>query len=294
MTSSQNADVDREGFVEVPGARLYYRLRGRGSGPLLLLAPGGGSDAEDSSALADALVDRYTVLVYDRRGLSHSTIDDGTINDGAAMSTAIETHADDVHRLLAAVTDQPAFVFASSIGALICLEFTTKHPEQLRALVAHEAALATLLVEPDRSRVAAMQGRIEEAYKRDGVFAAMQRLVEITGNPADDREQETERSIPNTQRVMQYSANLEFFLTHDIPAAHHHELDFAALKAAAGLIIPAAGRLSRGLIPYTCAHALAVQLDRPLVEFPGGHTGNAQRPRAFAATLEQTLAKYAQ
>lgn len=288
VTSGRGAS--RDGFVDVPGARLYYKLRGTGPGPLLLVAPGGATDADGSDALADELADRYghPVLTYDRRGLSRSRLD-----DGAPMSAVIETHADDMHRLVAAVTDRPVLVFGSSIGALISLEFAAAHPDRIRLLIAHEAALAALLAEPDRSRVAAMQRGVEEAFEHDGILRAMQRLLEFAGDPADDPAPEIGRTMPGGRRAARFGANLKFFLAHDVGAAHRHRLDLAALKAAAGVIVPAAGELSRGLLPYSCTQALAAQLDRPLVEFPGGHTGYAQRPRAFAAAFERTLAEYA-
>jgi pimeloyl-ACP methyl ester carboxylesterase len=60
--------------LRVPGARLYYEVRGAGS--VLLLIAGGAGDAESFNLLADHLVDHYSVLTYDRRGLARSPLDD--------------------------------------------------------------------------------------------------------------------------------------------------------------------------------------------------------------------------
>ncbi len=46
--------------------------------------------------------------------------------------------ANDVHRLIEAVGEDKAFVFASSGGAVISLDLAVRHPEQILALVAHE------------------------------------------------------------------------------------------------------------------------------------------------------------
>ena len=46
--------------LQVPGASLYYEVRG--SGPLLLILQGGDGDANSSDSLADHLVDYYTVV----------------------------------------------------------------------------------------------------------------------------------------------------------------------------------------------------------------------------------------
>jgi pimeloyl-ACP methyl ester carboxylesterase len=54
----------------VPGATLYYEVRG--DGPVVLLICGGIYDAAGYAALAERLADRYTVITYDRRGNSRS------------------------------------------------------------------------------------------------------------------------------------------------------------------------------------------------------------------------------
>ena len=59
--------------LRVAGATLFYRVRG--TGPLLLILAGGHGDADATDAICEQLIDRYTVVTYDRRGLSRSTID---------------------------------------------------------------------------------------------------------------------------------------------------------------------------------------------------------------------------
>jgi pimeloyl-ACP methyl ester carboxylesterase len=49
---------------------LTYKVRG--TGPVLLIIQGGAGDADGSDRLADRLIDAYTVVTYDRRGLSRS------------------------------------------------------------------------------------------------------------------------------------------------------------------------------------------------------------------------------
>ncbi|MGW0447889.1 alpha/beta fold hydrolase, partial [Streptosporangium sandarakinum] len=88
------------GILHVPGARLYYEVRG--TGPVLLISQSGEGDARRTVDLVDRLVADHTVVTYDRRGLSRSVLD--APDAGATMAE----HADDVHRLLAEVTDAPA------------------------------------------------------------------------------------------------------------------------------------------------------------------------------------------
>ncbi|MCT9929642.1 alpha/beta hydrolase [Planotetraspora sp. A-T 1434] len=74
--------------------------------------------------LVDHLVVDYTVVTYDRRGLSRSKVHD------PAREVTMETHADDVHHLLACLTDEPALMVGCSLGAVIGLHLAIRHPGQ--------------------------------------------------------------------------------------------------------------------------------------------------------------------
>ncbi len=263
--------------LRVPGASLYYKVRG--SGPLLLILQGGDGDAEGSNGIADHLVDHYTVVTYDRRGLSRSKLDD------LAQPPRLETHSDDAHRLLAALTTEPVFVLGNSIGALIGLDLVARHSEQVRTLVAHEPPALELLPDAERTHVVRAQEDVEETYRREGVAAAMRKGLANIGLNFEDREPDVVLPQPTSQRA----ANLEFFRTHDAPAAHRYRLDIAALQAAATRIVPAGGRTSREIWTHHSAEALADRLGTEFVEFPGGHNGHVLHPRAFAARLRDVL-----
>ena len=73
--------------LKVPGATLYYELRG--SGRVLLCITGGPTDAGMFSDLARRLADSYTVVTYDQRGHSRSPL------DGKPEDIPVALHADD-------------------------------------------------------------------------------------------------------------------------------------------------------------------------------------------------------
>src|SRR5215468_3447127 len=139
----------KDNSLRVDGATLFYRVRG--SGPMLLILPGGDGDADTADALRHELIARYMVITYDRRGMSRSKI------DASGQSLTLATHSDDAHRLLAAVTDESVFVFGSSIGALIGLDLVARHPDQVRVLVAHEPPAFELLQDDERNRAVKQQ-----------------------------------------------------------------------------------------------------------------------------------------
>ena len=62
-------------------------------------------------------------MTYDRRGLSRSKL------DARAEPVTLEAHADDVHRLLAEVTDKPALMLGCSMGAIIGLSCRSATPD---------------------------------------------------------------------------------------------------------------------------------------------------------------------
>jgi len=252
-----------------------------GSDPLLLILQGGDGDADGSDNLADHLVDYYTVVTYDRRGLSRSKLDE------PFEPPRLETHSDDTHRLLATLTTEPALVFGASIGALIGLDLVAHHPEQVHTLVAHEAPASELLPEAERTSAARAQEEVDETYRREGLAAAMRKGLAQSGLNFADREPDVVLPQPTPQRA----ANLEFFHAYDAPAAHSYRLDIAALKKISTQIVPAGGRTSRKMWTHHSVEALADQLGTAFVEFPGGHNGHVLHPRAFAERLRDVLGK---
>src|SRR3989442_9503848 len=124
-------------MVKVPGATLYYEVRG--AGPVLLTIPGGPTDAGMFTSLADQLADRYTVVTYDPRGHSRSVL------DGAPEDVSVELHADDAARLIDAVGGEPAYVLGGSGGGAVGLALITRQGDKGKRVVAHEPPVGELL-----------------------------------------------------------------------------------------------------------------------------------------------------
>ncbi|MGH3163191.1 MAG: alpha/beta fold hydrolase [Streptosporangiaceae bacterium] len=80
--------------LAVPGARLYYEVRG--TGPLVVLV-GAPMDAGPFGALAELLAADYTVLTTDLRGINRSPVDD------PGQDSTPEMRADDLSRLVALI-----------------------------------------------------------------------------------------------------------------------------------------------------------------------------------------------
>jgi pimeloyl-ACP methyl ester carboxylesterase len=275
MTTSQ---------LETPEVNLYYAVRG--SGPMLLILQGGAGDADGSEALANELSCDFTVVTYDRRGLSRST-------PIRAEKYEIATHADDAALLISALSSGPAFVFGSSLGALIGVELVARRPDLVRLLIAHEPGLYALLEGAERDE--ALRGHMEalETFWRAGMPAAMKLMWARSGVDPNDREAEVPTQSVSTadpKAMEQHFANLRHFLTCDVPAVTRYQPDIAAVTAARSKIIPAVGSAtSPSALPYRCAVALGAVLQQTPVEFPGGHTGFMLRPKAVAERIREVI-----
>ena len=257
--------------LTVPGARLHWQSRG--SGPVLLVLQGGDGDADASALLADRL-NGFTLVTYDRRGLSRSASD-------GAPAVDVPTHTTDALAVLDAATAEPSFVFGTSIGAMIGLDLVARFPQRVRRLVAHEPPSTELLAPGDYADTERIRDEIDELYRTKGVLPAMRKFFAGTGIDFMDREPEVGFPATNPARLQ----NLKFFLEHDVPAARRFRLDVPRLQQVREKIVVGAGVSSRGLWIHRCAEVLAQQLGLELHDFPGGHGGYAAHPRGFAEAL---------
>ncbi|MFC0597649.1 alpha/beta fold hydrolase [Streptomyces palmae] len=267
------------GTLQVPGATLRYERRG--SGPVLLLIPGGAGDAGLYEGMAADLAAHYTVVSYDPRGLSRSPL------HGPLTDQRVEVWSDDAYRLLERVSPgQPASVLGCSSGAIVALDLLARHPERIRRLVAHEPPLLEVLEDPEPHR--AFFTEVRETFRAQGVGAAMARFSEgLGGRPA---EQATELPPEIQEMASRMHTNLPVFLGHMLCPFSGTAPDLPALRRAATALVLAAGRESRGQLPlYGPAERLAELLGSELVEFPGGHVGCTEHPEEFAELLLKVL-----
>lgn len=285
-------DATHSDSLNVPGASLYYEVRG--SGPVLLMISGGPTDGDIFTAVADVLADRYTVVTFDTRGNSRSLL------HAEAAEQSIEVEAEDAHQLLAALTQEPAYVFGNSSGAMVGLELLRRYPEQVRLLVAHEPPLTELL-----SDAASHRSRFQdiyETYQRDGVAAGMMKFMGNAGlerpTTADDHPftpppPAVDVELPEAESMARFLGNAKHFLAHRIRNIGNYVPDVAALLDARDRIVVAIGVETHIEALTASAAVLAERLDTRVVALPGDHGGFITRPQEFADMLDSTLQKEA-
>jgi pimeloyl-ACP methyl ester carboxylesterase len=276
--------------LDVPSATLTYDIRRNDAStePILVLI-GFPMAAAGFGSLAKHFTDR-TVVTYDPRGSERSVENEPT-------QPTPDDHADDLHRLIQAIGG-PVDLFATSGGAVNALALVSKHPDDVRTLVAHEPPLGSVL--DDREYALAACQAVHDTYQRSGWGAGMAHFfvivshrgpftADIASQPAPDpamfgmpTEDDGSRSDP--------------MLGVSIVTNTHYEPDFEALRAASTRIVVAAGAESEGEMASRGGYAVAERLGVEPVIFPSGHGGflggeygQTGDPDGFAAKLRQVL-----
>jgi pimeloyl-ACP methyl ester carboxylesterase len=267
--------------LKVPGATLYYEVRG--SGPVLLMIPGGPMDAGGFAGLADLMAPSHTVVTYDCRGNSRSPLDDGE------QDLNVEAHADDARALLEVMGDGPADVLGSSGGATYALDLVARYPGVVSTLVAHEPPLMELL--PDAARFRALTQEVGETYRSQGVFPALQKFGEGVGLGGPPPAQEMELPPEVIETMTRTMGNMELFVAKLIPLISFYAPDVEALRTSDTKIVVGVGEDSNEeQVAYRAACALADRLgSKPLI-FPGDHGGFGMHAEGFARILTEVFA----
>lgn len=269
------------GTLAMPGASLYYEVRG--SGPPLLLIPTGNGDAAPYGPMADTLADRFTVISYDRRGFSRSPLR-GPVDDAR-----VEADVLDASGLIEHLAGEPAHAFGSSSGAIIALALLERRPDQVRTLVSHEPPLASVL--PDAAYWLRFYDELYDYYLDNGAEEAMKYFRKRMGMTSPTKPPKGTELPPDelAEMLSRIRRNHVFWFEHEIRTYPAYLPDIAALKAVSERLVLAGGRASRGDFPYRPNMVLAEQIGVDIVDLPGGHVGYVTDPYEFADELAGVL-----
>jgi pimeloyl-ACP methyl ester carboxylesterase len=276
----------------VPGATLTYDIRANDSStePILFII-GSPMGASGFGTLARHFADR-TVVTYDPRGVERSVK-----TDPASESTP-EQHADDLHRIIAAVGGGPVDLFASSGGAINALALVAAHPDDVRTLVAHEPPAAAMV--PDRELALAAAKGIADTYQRSGFGPGMAKFIGIVTYKGPITAEFLAQPAPDPAMFGLPTADdgtrTDALLFQNIITCTHYEPDFDALRRASTRIVIGTGAESEGELAHRGGEAVAARLGTTPVTFPSGHggflggeQGQMGEPDAFAAKLREVL-----
>jgi pimeloyl-ACP methyl ester carboxylesterase len=121
-----------ESFTTSDGCTLRYAIQG--SGPAIVLTPGGREGAAALAPLAEELAAHCTVLSWDRRNTGGADL----WFDARRSEQAV--WADDLAELLAFTSLGPVIVAGGSAGCRVSLNAVIRHPDIARALILWSAS----------------------------------------------------------------------------------------------------------------------------------------------------------
>jgi len=117
--------AEKSGFVERPGARIYYELSG--DGPALVFAHGLGGNHLSWWQQVPFFREKYTCITFAHRGFAPSSV--------AGNKPDPEDFAGDLEALTAHLGIERFSIVAQSMGGWTALEFALRHPARVQAMV---------------------------------------------------------------------------------------------------------------------------------------------------------------
>ena len=139
--------------------RLFCTSLGPDDAPALLLVHGWGGDGREWSPHAEALADRFRVLVPDLRGHGRSEVPDEG-NTPTAM-------ADDLAALIGVLGAGPVTAVGHSMGGQVVNLLAVRHPHFVRSVIALDPAHGAHGAEVEQ-----IPARLAE-YRKGGAYAGM-------------------------------------------------------------------------------------------------------------------------
>jgi pimeloyl-ACP methyl ester carboxylesterase len=241
--------------------------------------------------MTDRLTDRFTVVTYDPLGLAHGRLGE------PVEEQRVRSWSDGARRILTELLPhgESAYVLGTSSGAIAALDLLTRHPENLRHVIAHEPPVVEVL--PDAARQRTMFTEVYETYRAAGLHAAGTRLLAGLADRTPDADQDSAGADHDSKSAApqppsltdELTTPMALFITRVLRQFTAYAPDLDALKPLAPRLTLAAGVDSRGQLLHRTAALTAELSGADFVEFPGGHIGVAEHPAEFAERVAQVL-----
>jgi pimeloyl-ACP methyl ester carboxylesterase len=271
-----NGRASAAGLIDVGATTLYHEVRGRG--PALLLITGGTGDAGEWAHVAPVLAKEFTVVTYDRRGLSRSPRPAGW------NVASVEEHADDAAALLRALRLTPAVVVGHSGGASIACSLVARHPAVVRHAVLYEPPL--LAVVPDgEAVVTGFQAMVEQAMVEGGPGRALEGFMRAN---AGDAAYEAWFAAADPALRERIFGNAAAFFSIELPAFATFVPDRDHLRTSGVPLTVAVGEDNREGWYGAAARWLVEGTGAGLVEMPGGHAGFETHKEELVALVRRS------
>lgn len=132
-----------EGYVQVPGGKIWYRIIGEGKQtPILMLHGGPGGTSRSFYQLAALGQDR-PVIIFDQLGSGRS----GYHADTSLLT--VENFVAQVEALKTSLGLKTFYLYGHSWGTALALEYYLKHPKGIKAIVFNSPYFSTSIWKAD-------------------------------------------------------------------------------------------------------------------------------------------------
>jgi proline iminopeptidase len=129
MNACTTSTPTKEGFIEVEGGKIWYRIDGKGDKtPVLLLHGGPGSSSFNLDPLKELSQDR-PVIFLDQLGCGRST----RITDTTLMT--IEKNVEQLEQVRKALKLDKFYLYGHSWGTMLGMDYYVKYPKGIQGLI---------------------------------------------------------------------------------------------------------------------------------------------------------------
>lgn len=145
--SKQKQLTNEEGFVEVTGGKIWYRITGQGNKtPILMLHGGPGLPSYYFNPLRNIGKERK-LITFDQLGCGRSD----RISDTTLMT--IDNYINQVKTLIDHLDIKEFYLYGHSWGTMLGMDYYLKYPEGIKGLILASPCLSSKLWETDADRL---------------------------------------------------------------------------------------------------------------------------------------------
>ena len=283
MTGSSTETTGRAGALDrakLDGAELEYRVAGSGE-PVLLIPPGPLADSFLPLLSEEALLDRFSLILYHRRGMAGSS--------DVTPPVSFAEQAADAAGLLDHIGIGRAHVVGHSTGATIALQLALDRPEVVQSLALLEPPLTA---SPSAAAFFEQAAPSIEAYGSGDKQTAMAAFLSLVSG----LEWETCRAVIDDRfpgATTQAIKDADTFFAVDLPALNAWAFGSEDAAAVAQPVLSVLGTASER---WFVEGAKLLRSWFPHVEeltVEGvGHLLHAQRPEPIARGIAEFLGRH--
>jgi len=195
----------------------------------------------------------------------------------------IKLYANDLHLLVKEINKinkGPTYIFAQCGGSLAAMEYITNYNDPIEGIILHEPTLVKymqkeLLAGPNLSTI----------FHEQGIESAISKFKEMSGLDVTPPMLKTDTDY--TAQMSRLTNNLNYFFSTMLPAMSEFNPDIEFLRNLQIPLIIGVGDNTEGIISHYTAKALAEDLKKKVVTFPGDHFGFVSNGQQFAKIIKE-------